>query len=458
MKSRRIVIVGGGISGLATGFLLLKHLAKQDELIILEKNVRLGGTIGVTRRDGYIADWGPNGFLNKEPLMLDLVDQLGLSNQLLPASDLSEKRFIYKKQKLWEISPHPIKFLISGLLSIRGRIRVPLEYFIPASKYHSEESIYTFARRRIGQEAADTLITPMVTGIFGGDAKKLSLAACFPLMAKMEQDYGGLIRAMLTKKRNNKTTKKEVTAGPSGRLTSFKGGFYTIIETLEKRLKPHLHTGVAVENVRMNSDNTYVLDTDSTPVMCDDLILAVPTFAAAHFLQSLQPRTAELLREIKYASLAVVCQGFRRADISHPMDGFGFLAPPDQNCKILGSIWTSVLFPDQAPPKEILFRTMLGGTHQPEAIDLSKSQLADIARGELSQILSIATKPRFEEVIIWKNAIPQYTLGHLERITQIENSLQSLPNTYLTGNAYSGVGLNDVIKRAYGIVENFKQS
>jgi len=458
MKPRRIVIVGGGISGLATGFLLLKHLAKQDELIILEKNVRLGGTIGVTRRDGYIADWGPNGFLNKEPLTLDLVDELGLSDQLLPASELSEKRFIYKNQKLWEISPHPLKFLTSGLLSIRGRFRVPLEYFIPASKCNGDESIYTFASRRIGQEAADTLITPMVTGIFGGDAKKLSLAACFPVMAEMERDYGGLIRAMLNKKRNKKTTKKQVTAGPSGRLTSFKGGFYTLIEALEKQLKPYIQAGVTVENIRMNSDNTYVLETDSTPVMCDNLVLAVPAFAAAHFLQSLQPQTAELLREIKYASLAVVCQGFQRADISHPVDGFGFLAPPDQNCKILGSIWTSVLFPDQAPPEEFLFRTMLGGTHQPEPINLSKSQLADIAREELSQILGIAAKPRFEEVIIWKNTIPQYAIGHLERITQIENSLQSLPNIYLTGNAYSGVGLNDVIKRVYGIVENFKQS
>ena len=235
MKPRRIAIIGGGISGLATGFLLQQNLGEQDELIILEKNDRLGGTIGITRRDGYLADWGPNGFLDKEPLTLDLVDRLGLSDQLVRAGEQSEKRFIYRKRKLWEISPHPLKFMTSGLLSLRGRLRIPLEYFIPASKDNHDESIYAFACRRIGKEATDCLITPMVTGIFGGDAKTLSLAACFPAMAEMERIYGGLIRAMIKKKKNNRTVKKQVTAGPSGRLTSFKGGFYTLIEELEKQ-------------------------------------------------------------------------------------------------------------------------------------------------------------------------------------------------------------------------------
>jgi oxygen-dependent protoporphyrinogen oxidase len=382
---------------------------------------------------------------------------LGLGDQLIRASEKSEKRFIYRNQKLWEISPRPLKFLLSGLLSVPGRLRVPLEYFISASRNPIEESIYDFALRRIGKEAADVLISPMVTGIFGGDAKKLSLAACFPAMAEMERDYGGLIKAMIQKKKKNKASARRKTAGPSGHLTSFKGGLYTLIEALEKNLFPYLRRGVTVETINRNRDNTYVLETDRASVVCDEVVLAVPAFAAARMLQKLQPETAEHLRAIEYAGIAVVCQGFRKNEISHPVDGFGFLVPPDQGCKILGSIWTSVLFPDQAPPDEVLFRTMLGGAYHPELTQLSESQLAAIAVEELSRIIGISGKPTFEEIVIWKNAIPQYTLGHLERLGRIESNLRSLQNVHLAGNAYSGVSLNDVIKRAYRIAGQFNR-
>ncbi len=455
MAGPKIAIIGGGISGLSAGFFLKQKFGDRAELAIFEKDSRLGGTIGTTREDGYLADWGPNGFLDREPLTLKFIDQIGLTDKLYPSNQKSEKRFIYRNHRLWEISANPVKFLSSGLLSLRGRLRIGMEIFIPAKKNRNDESIFDFVARRIGREAAETLVDPMVSGIYGGDAGKLSLGACFPTMEEMEREYGGLIKAMVKKARENKRTgRKGGPAGPSGHLTSFRGGLFTIVEQLEKILAANIRRGEEVLTITRHPDGFSLL-TSKGKFEFDRIIIATPSTVAARLTADISIEISQLLNQIPYSNLAVVCQGYKIEDVGRPLDGFGFLVPHNQNLEILGSIWTSVIFPEQAPEGRVLFRTMLGGAKNNEIINLGEEKIGRIAHQQLAEIMDIHKPPEYEKIIIWKEAIPQYNLGHRERLHKIEDALIMLGPIYLAGNAYTGIGLNDAIKRSYNIIQSF---
>ncbi|SYZ74352.1 Protoporphyrinogen oxidase [Candidatus Zixiibacteriota bacterium] len=454
MKGKaKIAIVGAGISGLSAGFFIRKLVGDRAAITIFERENRLGGTIGTSRENGYLADWGPNGFLDREPLTLEFVNDIELHDKLYPSNQKSEKRFIYRGKRLHEISANPMKFLASGLLSMRGKLRIGMEIFVPRKKNDDDESIFRFVERRIGREAAEILIDPMVSGIYGGDAEKLSLGACFPVMENMEKEYGGLIKAMFKKARENrKSGKKGGPAGPSGHLTSFRGGLFTLIERLENILGTSIHREEKVVSISKGNGN-YRLNTSAGSYDFDHIIIATQSFVAGSILMELDRETAGLLGKIPYSNLAVCCQGYRLEDISRPVDGFGFLVPHNQNLYILGSIWTSVIFPEQAPEGFVLFRTMLGGAKDNKIIDRGEKALGELAHNQLATIMGIKKPPSFQKIIIWKEAIPQYTLGHRERLQRIEANLAKLGSLYLAGNAYTGIGLNDAIKRSFYIAE-----
>jgi len=253
---KKVAIIGGGISGLAALHFFISRHASDIEAVLLEKDNRLGGTIGTDRIDGYVSEWGPNGFLDRVPLTLQLVEELGIGHLLAPAESNSGKRFIYAHGRLNEISASPVKFMTSPLLSTAGRLRLAMEPFIRQKRdWEVEESVFDFAARRIGPEAARTLIDPMVSGIFGGDARQLSLASCFPIMVQMEKEHGSLVRAMIARMRQAKRQGKTGAgpAGPSGHLTSFSGGLQTLIDTL--------HTRYA-SRIRLDHEVTRIVRTD----------------------------------------------------------------------------------------------------------------------------------------------------------------------------------------------------
>jgi len=453
MKKISVGIIGGGISGLSAGYFLKSRLGDRLDMTIFEKEDRLGGTIGTTRRDGYLADWGPNGFLDREPLTLEFIEEIGLFDKLYPSNTLSEKRFIYRNNKLWEISANPFKFMASGLLSSRGRARTACEYFVPPKRDEADESIFNFVCRRIGREAAETLIDPMVSGVYGGDAETLSLGACFPVMEQMEREYGGLIKAMIKKRKANKRTgKKGGPAGPSGHLTSFRGGIFTLVEHLEKLLSEHIIKGDEVKGISRENERFAVVSASGRREF-DYVIIATPSYQAAEILRSLSQNIADTLAQIPYSNLAVACQGYRITDIERSVDGFGFLVPHSQKLDILGSIWTSVIFPEQAPQGFALFRTMLGGAKNNHIIELGAAKLGELAHNNLARIMGIKSRPSFQEIIIWKDAIPQYTIGHRDRLRKIRAGLDGIGGIYLAGNAYTGISLNDSIKRSRGIAE-----
>jgi oxygen-dependent protoporphyrinogen oxidase len=441
----RIAIIGGGISGLSTLHFLKSRLAGNVSIHLFEADSRLGGTIGSDRRDGYVCDWGPNGFLDRVPLTLQMVEELGLQNKLRPANPQADNRFIYRHGRLHAISASPIKFMTSSLLSLRGRLRVTMEPLIKPKRDDTDESVFDFAARRIGREAAEAMIDPMVSGIFGGAAKAVSLRSCFPIMEEMERNYGSLFKAMLAKKKSGKSAGP---AGPSGRLTSFDNGLYTIIERFHELYGDQIQKDSPVRRI-IKTPQGYQVDFSGKPSETfSAVVLATPAFAAAQILHDTDTQLSDLLNQISYASLAVCCFGYSDDKRARELDGFGFLVPRNESKRILGSIWTSSIFQDQAPAGQVLLRSMIGGYTDPAAVQLSDDELIRLVHGELVAILGLQTQPAFVRIFRYKKGIPQFTLGHSARLKQIDRRLDALPGIYLASNAYSGIGLNDCVTRA----------
>jgi protoporphyrinogen/coproporphyrinogen III oxidase len=441
----RIAIIGGGISGLSTLHFLKRRLTTDISISLFEADSRIGGTIGSDRCDGYVCDWGPNGFLDRVPLTLQLVEELGLKNKLRPANPQADNRFIYRHGRLHAISASPMKFMTSSLLSLRGRLRVTMEPFIKPKRDNTDESVFAFAARRIGREAAEAMIDPMVSGIFGGAAKAVSLRSCFPIMEEMERNYGSLFKAMLAKK---KTGKNAGPAGPSGRLTSFNNGLYTIIERFHELYGEFIYSDSPVLRI-IKTPQGYQVEFSGKPAETfSAVVLATPAFAAAQILRDADQQLSDLLNQIPYASLAVCGFGYCGDKRAQELDGFGFLVPRNEGKRILGSIWTSSIFQDQAPAGQVLLRTMIGGYTDPAAVQLSDNELVSAVHGELVSILGLQTRPAFVRIFRYEKGIPQFTLGHSDRMQQIGRRLDTLPGIYLASNAYSGIGLNDCVTRA----------
>ncbi|MFH1700139.1 MAG: protoporphyrinogen oxidase [Candidatus Zixiibacteriota bacterium] len=446
---KKVAIIGGGISGLSALHFLRRRHGDKIQPVLFEKESRLGGTIGTDRKDGFISDWGPNGFLDKIPLTLQLVLELGIDDLLEPANPKAEKRYIYRNKKLHEINPSPIKFLSSPLISLKGRARLIAEPFIKAKTNDNDESIFDFARRRIGREAAETLIVPMVSGIYGGDARKLSLRACFPIMEEMEKNHGSLIKAMIARKKQGS---KGGPAGPQGRLTSFKNGLNTLIEALEKRYADDIKFGMEVISIRIIDDG-YELNFKYNPAeKFDAVICAAPAYAASTLTKDLDSELSNLLLSIPYSSISVVCFGYKSEYIEHDLSGFGFLIPRNQDKRILGSIWTSSIFFGRSPMNMVQMRTMIGGATDPDAINLTDEELTDLVHRELSEIVGIKKKPDYVNIFKWPKGIPQFIMGHPAKMKILEDFESRLPGLYFTGNAYEGISLNDCVIRSEKVV------
>ena len=448
---KRIAIIGGGIAGLSALHFLRQRYGDRCRVVLYEQEDRLGGTIGTDRVGGFISEWGPNGFLDRVPLTLEMVSEMGADELLDPADKSAGKRYIYNRGILHEISPSPIAFMRSPLLSLRGRLRLTAEPFIRKRRdWENDESIFDFVSRRIGREAAATLVDSMVSGIFGGDSRKLSLQACFPVMRKMEYDHGSLVRAMIAKKKAAKKSglKSSGPAGPGGQLTSFKNGLYTLIEVFAQRYGDAITTGCPIMEISRTENGYRVVREGGTAVEFDAVICAAPAFAAAAMVDRMSKSLSKLLASIPYASIAVVCLGYDRQDIAHDLDGFGFLIPRGQGKRILGSIWTSSIFSGRSPEGMVQFRTMIGGATDPGAVELSDGELLDIITDDLSPVLGLAGPPAYIRIFRYTRGIPQFVIGHPARMSQMNDLLRAFPGLSFTGNAYEGVGLNDCVVRS----------
>ncbi len=453
MSEHDVVIIGGGISGLSV-LHFVRTRRPELSVRLYEADSRLGGTIGTDVIDGHSFDWGPNGFLDREPLTLKLCGELGLDQMLERANANVSKRFILRDGRLREVPVSPLRFMVSDILSLSGRLRILREPFAKSSE-REDESIDEFASRRIGREAADYLVQPMVSGVFGGLADRLSLRSCFPVMHEMESRYGSLVRAMIAKRQAARQEKRRRggPAGPGGWLTSFHGGLYRLIERLAEHYAEFVQTKTPVDQVSRNGAGYVVQIVGGESVCACELVLAVPAYRAATLVRGLSAELSEQLASIPYAPIAVVCLAFDRDAVAHPLDGFGFLVPAKERRSILGSIWTSSIFSARSPEDQVQLRTMLGGDGNHAIKDMTDRELISRACQDLRGIVGSRNEPGLSRVYRWRRGIPQFVVGHSERLERIETELRRLGNIHVAGNAYYGVGINDCVKQASRITE-----
>ena len=446
--SASAIVVGGGVAGLATAFELRE---RGVPAVVLEGSDRLGGNIRTTREDGFVVEWGPNGFLDNVPETLDLVRRIGASDRLRPASDAAKLRFLFRRGRLRALPEGPLSFLASRILTLGGRLRVLGEPFAKGPPPAAEdESVHAFATRRIGRQAADVLVDAMVSGVFAGDSRTLSLRSTFPKMYAMESRHGSLFKAMKAvgkarkaARRRGETVERGGPAGPGGHLTSFDGGFETLVSSLRAALpEDSVRTGARVAGIAYEDGAWRVGLEEGETLRSEHVVLATPAWNASRAVADLDSELAGLLDEIPGAGLAVIAAAWRDEDLPRPLDGFGYLVPRGEGPRSLGTLWDSSVFTDRAPEGWSLLRTMVGGAHDPEAIRLSDEDLTDIVLGDLRRTMGITTAPRRTWVFRHPRGIPQYERGHGARLDAIENRLTRWPGLHLTGNSYQGVSVN----------------
>jgi oxygen-dependent protoporphyrinogen oxidase len=449
----RLVIVGGGITGLSLAYFLLEHKPSLD-ILILESEKKAGGKIWTDRVDGFLCEGGVNGFLDNRPKTLELVSKLSISP--LRSNDNARKRYIYSKGKLNLLPESPPAFLTSDLLSIYGRLRVIGEMFVPKWK-GGDETLAHFATRRLGREAYEKLIDPMASGIFAGDPEKMSLKSCFAKVYNLEQKYGSLIRGMIKLQKEAKKTGKKVGAGPGGTLTSFYDGMESMISALTSFLGKRLKTGSEVVSIDRKGINYVISLSDGTNREAEAVVCATPAFTTAAIVSSLDKNLSALLNEIFYPSVSVVCLGYKREKIQHNLKGFGFLIPFKEGRKILGTLWDSSIFPNRAPEGYVLLRTMLGGARRSDLALEHEQKLITLVMDELRDIMGITVQPHFAKVYTHRQGIPQYFPGHEQKVQQIAGICRDYKGFYVTGNAYGGIGVNDCIENSYKLAQRIMQ-
>ncbi len=445
----KIVIIGAGISGLSLAYFLLEKNHSLD-LEIIEAEKKAGGKIWTDKTEGFICEGGVNGFLDNRAMTLELSNKLGLSP--LRSNDNARKRFIFSDGKLKMLPESPLSFFKSDLLSLYGRLRIILELFIPKGA-NKDETLADFARRRLGKEAFEKLIDPMASGIFAGDPEKMSLKSCFPKVYNLEQKYGGLIKGMMKMQKEAKKTGKKVGAGPGGILTSFYGGMETLINSLTDFLGSRLKAGVPAMSIDRNNDIYTIRLSDGSKIEANIVISAIPAFALAEITRGLDRNLSDLLNNIYYPSISVVCLGFKREKVKHSLDGFGFLIPYREGRKILGTLWDSSIFPNRAPEGYVLLRTMLGGARMSELAEQDEEKQVNIVMNELSKIMNIKAEPDLIKVFIHKRGIPQYFVNHDLKLERINSVLKNYRGFYITGNAFRGIGVNDCIENSSKLAE-----
>jgi oxygen-dependent protoporphyrinogen oxidase len=455
--------VGGGISGLATAFSLQERAASAGLSIrctVLDSSPTWGGKIVTHRIGDLVTEAGPDSFLSQKPAGLQLVDALGLTGQLINTNETGKKAFVYSGGRLRElpeglvvITPGQLgPFFRSGLLTVGGLARMGLDLVIPAKRSREDESLASFFRRRFGRQAFERMMEPLMAGIYAGDAEQMSVKATFPRFLELEQEHGSIIRGMMAAR---KTGPSQQATGPRRSMfVSLKNGLEDLVGALVRRLTDQgvtLRNGAVVESLRVRSHQlgrwTYdVMLHDGSALSVDSLVLATPAYVSAELLRPLTPIAGGVLDLIPYASTATIAMAYPASVIGGAVQGFGFVVPRVEQQDLIAATWTSLKWPHRAPSDQLLVRCYVGGVGREEILKLDDQALVARVKSELKQICGVTTEPTYVEVNRWMRAMPQYLLGHLDRLEQVDAALSRYGGLVLTGAAYRGVGIPDCIR------------
>jgi oxygen-dependent protoporphyrinogen oxidase len=449
-KINRIVVVGGGISGLAAAKRLIE--LGHTNVTLIEASPRLGGTIEtVDRGDGFLIERGPDSFISEKPEAIELAKRLGLESQLIQTNEKYRRSFIVRDGRLRAVpegfqlmAPSRMwPFLTSDIFSVAGKMRMAAELFVPRKSANGiqDESLANFVRRRLGREALERMAQPMVGGIYTADPETLSLRATLPRFLDMERDHRSLILAML---RSGQAKKSGTSGARYSLFLSFERGMETLIRGLS-RIEADIRLNTRVEGLRWG-DGAWAIRTSAEEIGADAVCLAVPAYVAASLIENVSGSLAAKLRQIKYASTATINFAYKRSDIKHPLNGFGFVVPFVEKRSLIACTFSSVKFSGRAPEDHVLLRAFAGGALQPQIFGLDEADLVPRIDADLRELLGITGRPLFTEVAKWERSMPQYEVGHLDRVAEIENGVSKLSGFALAGNSYRGAGIPDCIR------------
>ncbi len=457
---RHVTIIGGGIAGLAAAYYLQKKSGGDFSYTLLEAGNRLGGKIITERVDEFMIEGGPDSFVTEKPGCLQLCHELGLADQLIPTNELQRKIYVLRNGNLVPFPsgfrltiPTELKpFLLSPLISPFGKIRMAMEYFLPPRRDVSDESLASFIRRRLGHEALDRIAGPLMAGIFVSDPERLSMQGTFPKFIEMERTFGSLIKAARAA-RHHPPPPNPLASGNS-MFNSLKGGMETLVDALRARLEGEVRLNASVRSIKRSGPRILVaLDADKLET--DDVILAVPAYQAADLIPSLDHKLSGLLRSIRYVSTTTVSLAYLRADIPARgnLDGFGVLIPASEQRDLIACTWSSLKFKHRAPEGCVLLRAFVGGWRDEAKAQLPDQELLNLVKREFAALFDITSEPLLSRIYRWPRGNPQYDVGHLDRVDEMEAHAAEIPGLYLAGSAYRGIGMPDCIKNAQAAVD-----
>ena len=467
VQTKRIVVIGGGITGLSAAHRLIE-LAQENgrtiDLTLVEASDRLGGVIHTVERDGFLCEAGPENFVTNKPWGMALCREIGLDDQILPTNDAHRRALVVRRGRLL---PIPEGFLLlaptkmwpmafSPLFSPVGKLRMAMEWFLPARKSVGDESLASFVTRRLGKEALDRLVQPLIGGIYTADPEMLSLRATMPMFLDMEAKYGSVIRAMRTRAKASSANGK----GSGARYSLFvtlRNGMRILIDELARRIESaKIVLGTRVTTLARVDDGTGWSAglADGSSIEADAVIVAGPAHVAADLVRQVDEALATRLQAVQYATSGVVHLTYRRDEVPHKLDAFGFVVPAIENRNLVAGSFSSVKFDGRAPEGHVLMRAFVGGAMNRQLMEQDDMGIISACREDLADLLGIVAEPGLTMVHRWPDSMPQYAVGHLDGVDAMRRRLADLPGLELAGNGFEGVGIPDCINSGQRAAES----
>jgi oxygen-dependent protoporphyrinogen oxidase len=447
-----VLVIGAGISGLSAAFVLRSRGLRVE---IVEAAARAGGVIGTETAGDVLYERGPNSILDTHPRIRELLQKLELTSERIDASPLASRRYVVRGGRLIALPASPPAFLKTPLFSAAAKLRLLLEPVIPRARADGrEESVTRFVERRLGRELLDYAVEPFVAGIYAGNPDELSLRAAFPRLHALEQRYGSLIKGQFLAARER--AREESRGRNVATSFTFRGGMQALPDALE-RATGGIRIRARAARIRQDSNRQLVVSIEGADgafeLTARAVVLAVPAHRAADLIRDLAPDAASALTAIPYAPVVSIALAFARVDVAHPLDGFGFLAPRIERRRILGSLFSSSMFQGRVRDGEVLLTSYVGGRRDPSIFAANDAAIVGHVRDELAELVGARGEPRFSAVTRWREAIPQYTLGHLERVERARTAEAIVPGLYLCGSYAGGVSVGDCIVSAFATAE-----
>jgi oxygen-dependent protoporphyrinogen oxidase len=440
----KILVIGGGISGLASAWFLK---ARGHQVHVLEKAAAPGGCLRTIFERGFLVDTGPTSTLYREGALGELIAAVGLGDQMLEANTVARNRYIVKDSQLLSLPLSLLAFARTPLFSNKAKLRMLLEPFHARAPH--EESVAQFVVRRLGPEFLDWAIDPFVSGVYAGDPAKLSARAATAKVYALEAEYGSLFIGAIRRALRGQVSGPQ----PRGKLISFRAGMQSLATAIATKLDGSISLNTEVSAFSRTSDGEWVVQTGEHEFRAERVVLATPAYRAAKLLAPLDVALSAVLERLYYPPIASIALGFNDDHVCHPLDGFGMLIPSKLRRVTLGALFSSTLFPGRAPEGYVLLTAFIGGARNPSAATLTHEQLIAQVLDDLRPLLGIDGDPLFARVALWRQAIPQYEVGHFERLAHIEAALARLPGLYLRANWRDGISVSDCVENARNLAE-----